>query len=707
MKKHLFFSAFLTLATLFTTAAPVDTTNALQVAQNFFSKNVVAMDDRSTMFPLVCVPNSGFRNCYLFNASTGNGFVIVSADDRALPILGYSETGTLNPATLPINFVSWMDVYESEIDRVKENVSQPDETTASQWQQLLGNTYEPMRADRSVAPLLSTTWGQNAPYNAYCPYDNTYGAQCVTGCVATAMAQIMKYWEYPYKGTGSHSYYHNNYGTLSANFGSSIYSWFDMPNSNPPANNTSIAALMYHCGVSVDMNYGTNTVGGSSAYSSSIPNALINYFGYQSTAMWVQETNYGYSQWIALLKNELDNGRPMEYSGQDLQQGGHSFVCDGYNNDYFHFNWGWSGTANGYYMLTSLAPSSYDFSNGEAATIGIQPPSDFTGYNLLTYSNMNLSASTVPANQNFTLTMNVVNMGSRVYDGEFVLVAMDVNDNNNYYYACTRAVQLNGGTYTTLNFNTASIPVAGNYYLWVFYDVDGYLYYVQQYSTYVNEANITVTGSGMDNYESNNTPGTAYQLGSVTSSSRTYTVNASFHNASDVDYYKVVCPAGYYYTVNATLYSRYTSYNFTADAQFYSTTNTNSWGTAYDETMPAMALNNGGTVYFKVVPYNGSLGTYRLQITVTRSSVGIEEADSTDDLLTLYPNPTASKCMVQCNLAEAATIRLYDAQGRLLRQIPMRDELTEIDLSNCASGIYFVYICTEDRILAIRKIVRE
>ena len=152
----------MTLATLFTTAAPVDTTNALQVAQNFFSKNVVAMDDRSTMFPLVCVPNSGFRNCYLFNASTGNGFVIVSADDRALPILGYSETGTLNPATLPVNFVSWMKMYESEIDRVKENVSQPDETTASQWQQLLGNTYEPMRADRSVAPLLSTTWGQNA-----------------------------------------------------------------------------------------------------------------------------------------------------------------------------------------------------------------------------------------------------------------------------------------------------------------------------------------------------------------------------------------------------------------------------------------------------------------------------------------------------------------------------------------------------------------
>lgn len=706
MKKYLFFSVFLTLATLFATAAPVDTTTALQVAQNFYNKNVMAVDDRAGTATLACVPNSGFRNCYLFNASTGNGFVIVSADDRALPILGYSETGTLNPAMLPVNFVSWMDVYESEIDWVKENVSLPDEATASQWQQLLSNTYEPERADRNVAPLLSTTWGQGAPYNAYCPYDNTHGRQCVTGCVATAMAQIMKYWEYPYKGTGSHSYYHNNFGTLSADFGNTIYSWFDMPNSNPPANNTSIAALMYHCGVSVDMNY-SGSPEGSGAYSHDISNALINYFGYQSTAMWVQETNYGYYQWIALLKNELDNGRPMEYFGQDLQQGGHSFVCDGYNNDYFHFNWGWDGSGNAYFMLTSLAPSSYDFSNNEAATIGIQPPSNFSGYNLLTYSNMSLSASSVPANQNFTLTMDVVNLGSRVYDGEFVLVAIDANNTNNYYIACTRPQQLNGGTYTTLNFNTASVPVAGTYYLGVFYDVDGDLFYVQQYSTYVNEVNITVTGSGMDNYESNNTPATAYQLGSVTGNSQTYTVNASFHDASDVDYYKVVCPAGYHYTVNATLYSSYTSYNYTADAQFYSTTNTNSWGTAYDETMPAMTLNNGGAVYFKVVPYNNSLGTYRLQITVTRSSVGIEETDSDDNLWTVYPNPTTDKCMVRCDLAEVSSIRLYDVQGRCLRQIPVDSELTEIDLSNCASGIYFVYICIEDRILAIRKIVRQ
>lgn len=706
MKKHLFFSVFFTVVTLFATAAPVDTTTALQAAQNFYNKNVMAVGDRAGTATLSCVPNSGFRNCYLFNASTGNGFVIVSADDRALPILGYSETGTLNPATLPVNFVSWMDVYESEIDWVKENVSQPDETTASQWEQLLSNTCEPVRADRSVAPLLSTTWGQDAPYNAYCPYDSYYGETSVTGCVATAMAQIMKYWEYPYKGTGSHSYYHNNFGTLSADFGNTIYSWFDMPNSNPPANNTSIAALMYHCGVSVEMDY-SGSPSGSRAYSNNIPNALINYFGYEGTAMWLQGVNYDYYPWINLLKNELDNGRPMEYSGQDLQQGGHSFVCDGYNNDYFHFNWGWNGSENGYFMLTSLAPSSYNFSNNEAATIGIQPPSDFSGYNLLTYSNMSLSASSVPANQNFTLTMDVVNLGSRVYDGEFVLVAIDANNTNNYYFACVRPQQLNGGTYATINFNSASIPVAGTYYLGVFYDVDGDLFYVQQYSTYVNEATITVTGSGMDTYESNNTPATAYQLGSVTGNSQTYTVNASFHNATDVDYYKVVCPAGYHYTVNAMLYSSYTSYDYTADAQFYSSTNTNSWGTAYDESMPAMTLNNGGTVYFKVVPYNNSLGTYRLQITVTRSSVGIDEAGDEDDLWAVYPNPTTDKCRVRCNLAESTTIRLYDAQGSYLRQIPVRDEWTEIDLSNCASGIYFVYICTEDRILAIRKIVRQ
>ncbi|PLX12118.1 MAG: hypothetical protein C0594_02825, partial [Marinilabiliales bacterium] len=226
-----------------------------------------------------------------------------------------------------------------------------------------------------VEPLLGAIeWDQNGMdggWNSACPEDASapwyaYG-HTFAGCVATATAMIMKYYEFPTQGTGSHSYDGGAYGILSANFGTATYDWSQMPDNTATAET---AELIYHVGVSVEMEYGPT---GSLASSYDAVTALKTYFNYQSSAQFVVKSNYTDTDWKALIKNELDNQRPTLYRGTG-DDGGHAFVCDGYDDqDYFHFNWGWGGSDNGYFLLTSLTPGDYSFTDGQMAGIGIEP----------------------------------------------------------------------------------------------------------------------------------------------------------------------------------------------------------------------------------------------------------------------------------------------------------------------------------------------
>lgn len=219
-----------------------------------------------------------------------------------------------------------------------------------------------------VNPLISTKWGQGNPYNALCP------ANTLVGCGAVAMAQVMKYWNHPNTGSGSHSYYHSTYGTLSANFGATTYNWGSMPNSISSIN-TAIATLMYHCGVSVDMDYGVSS---SSSSPSNLDNALINYFKYSQSASWKWVSNYSSDGWKTLLRNELNNSRPIIIAGYTSSGGGHGFACDGSSGDYFHINWGWAGYADGYYSMYNLNPAGKNYSYDQYALVGIKPASGVT-----------------------------------------------------------------------------------------------------------------------------------------------------------------------------------------------------------------------------------------------------------------------------------------------------------------------------------------
>ena len=390
MKKTLL---VLTLVMLTFTAAakPVDRTTALRVASNFMSLNGVSA--QLTDITL----QSTYSNFYIFTAGEG-GFVLVSADDCVTPILAYSTHSAFDARHIPENVKSVLDQYEEEIAVSQQEEGLPAD---SDWQTLIAGTLPEPVDPTAVAPLLSTSWGQQPYYNNLCPYDNNYSERTVTGCVATATAQIMKKWNHPTTGYGSNSYVssndYSNYGTQSADFGATTYQWSSMPNSITSSSSSTqvnaVATLMYHIGVAVEMEFDISSHGGSAA-------SNYNYFGYiETTAESALQRNFKYradmaalaredysnAEYINLLKADLDAGRPILYSGRD-SDGGHSFVCDGYNtSDKFHINWGWRGSYDGYYTMGALNPAgggtganagTYNLSN--VALTRIQPNTDWS-----------------------------------------------------------------------------------------------------------------------------------------------------------------------------------------------------------------------------------------------------------------------------------------------------------------------------------------
>jgi hypothetical protein len=316
--------------------------------------------------------HEGQKLYYVFNLENNNGFVIISADDIVYPVLGYSFTGSLDPFNLPPNARFWLSRYEEQLTEAKESGMKAGKMVRGAWEKYSNeNVLKGTTNIKQVVPLVSSTWSQGNFYNDSCPADpNGSGGHAIVGCVAVAMGQVMRFHESPQQGTGSHSYYHSDYGTLSANFGATTYNWSNMPDDlNSP--NADLAQMLYHCGVATEMNYGPYASGTISA---NARNAFLSYFGYSPTTQLDYKQGYTDEKWNAMLRSELDASWPMYYAGTDLQNmSAHAFVCDGYQGtDHFHFNWGWGGWADGYFYTTDLNPGSSNF-NGNQHVIRIRP----------------------------------------------------------------------------------------------------------------------------------------------------------------------------------------------------------------------------------------------------------------------------------------------------------------------------------------------
>jgi len=363
-------------------ADEVTAADALQKAQAFANSHFARKGGAPKSKPASQIKALGqVSGLYVFGMSDAGGFVIVSNDDRTTPILGYSDSGTIDPNNMPDGLRYMLDGYKEQIA-------------------LLGDTEVPNRANwalagSDIAPLITTKWYQGAPYNNYCTLFD--GNHTLTGCVATTVAQLMYY-----------HYVHNNFFATSTaipdysywskekevnvnvdGLDATSFNWAAMTttytSSSTGESATAVAKLMQYAGTALEMHYGLIS---SEAYSEDIPYVLKTYFGFDGGIQHCYRKNYSYDTWISLIYGELAANRPVALGGQSCN-GGHSFICDGYQyekeDDYFHINWGWGGSSDGYFLLSLLNPyeegvlglsSSDGFSYSQDAVIGIQPPVD-------------------------------------------------------------------------------------------------------------------------------------------------------------------------------------------------------------------------------------------------------------------------------------------------------------------------------------------
>ena len=252
-----------------------------------------------------------------------------------------------------------------------------------------------------------------------------------------------------------------------------------MPNA-VSSTNTAVATLMYHCGVSVDMNYNVSSQGGSGAQTLDVVNALKTYFGYSASVAGKYRSNYSDSQWKNLLKGELDAGRPMQYAGTG-SGGGHSFVCDGYdNNEFFHFNWGWGGSSDGYFSVNALNPGSLGtgggtggFNTNQRVIIGIKPPAGAETYNLKLYEKVSTPPSSIPYGQSFSVSTNIWNDGSNKFSGDYCAAIFDTQSNFIDYVEIKTDQSLNAGNIykNGITFSNAGLSamLPGTYTIGIYY----------------------------------------------------------------------------------------------------------------------------------------------------------------------------------------------------------------------------------------------
>jgi hypothetical protein len=311
---------------------------------------------------------------YVFNRGEGEGFVIASADDSTYPVLGYTSEGDFDYTQLPPNMKWWLGWITSQLEDLAANP-----VPAAKRAPKNAPTHP------AIAAMVTTRWNQGAPYNDECPKHKS-GERCVTGCVATAMAQLL-YFQRAKSVTETQkdmpAYETNGIQVPGVPAGSTI-DWDNMIDnyggSSTAKQRKAVAELMRYCGVGLNMMYGISSEGGSAAYSYKVVDALKDYFGYGNSVKLINTDNPGTDAWDKTLYNELEHGRPFYLSGHNAD-GGHAFVCDGYDgNQCFHINWGWGGSSDGNYMLSKLNPgsqgiggSSGGYSDGPEAVIGIEP----------------------------------------------------------------------------------------------------------------------------------------------------------------------------------------------------------------------------------------------------------------------------------------------------------------------------------------------
>jgi hypothetical protein len=353
-----------------TQAAPVSPQEAKKVAERFVK--LYNTGSSRSVGEVVTYDLANGKIAYYFVKLQPTGWVMVSGDDILKPVIGYAFDKQFVPME------QWGESARIWFDRLDEHIEttieKPQLPVNDEWGEMFNDSYRKSTTGSAVDPFIEVNWNQSSGWNRFCPVDEEGpGGHAYVGCVAVAMAQAMSVYEYPVQPEGSYGYTHDEYGYLFVDFDKQApYDWASMSKTSSGDEN---ARLLYHLAVTVDMDFAPD---GSGTYTRLTPNALKKYFGYSESVTYRSRSSFSDEQWTQMLIDELEQGRPLIYSGNgNDNQAGHAFNLDGVSADgrYFHVNWGWSGSMNGYFTLDDMNPGSSNFSFGQAAVFGIKPPS--------------------------------------------------------------------------------------------------------------------------------------------------------------------------------------------------------------------------------------------------------------------------------------------------------------------------------------------
>jgi len=632
----------------------------------------------------------------LFNFSNG-GFLLLSADDAAFPVLAYSIDNEIDLTNLAPSAKDWMNIYKAQIQEIKRLNFSGDESTAAAWKKIMENSLN-ISTNIIVEPLLSATWNQSKYYNQYSPEDELspsgYDGKVPNGCVAVAMAMIMYYYRFPTTGVGSHTNYRSNYNNYYVNFAQQVYN-YNLMDDELTSYNNEVAKLIFHCATSVDMMYGTD---GSGAFNEDAASAFKNYFKYSNSTSLIYRSNYSSFNWVSILLSELNNKRPLYYSGCS-NDGCHAFVCDGYDSDsLFHLNLGWGGTGNGYYVVKNLNSGLAGFYYSQAVIRNIYPAADYPAFCSSTTTIEGVSGTIEDGSnsQNYSNNSNCTFVIAPPDAASFSIniqkLKTEINKDSLSFW---KGNPDNGRLVATYSGNVS------NEYLSVICD--------SLFITFKTNGSVTDEGWRLDYNVTQNVNSCPYllllteQAGTFDdgSGSNNYSANSECYwfirpeNASEVSY------------INLS----FLDFDISSEDELK----------IYDTYNSPVLL---GTYSGNANPQNTTYYTNRLKITFRSDNylqkggftahweTNLSDIDETNQTgFSIFPNPTANYFKIQLpeNFSDNCELTIYDISGKIVKQdfLNSKSLLHPIDVSSLSQGFYMVFIKNKHDVFSNKLIIKK
>lgn len=696
--KNFVFIAILLLVCKISASQIVDVEVASKVAKNFYYEKINQIKPENFKNVKVeeafVIKESNKVLYYVFNLKN-NGYIVVSAEYRTWPVLAYSFENSYSLLNHPPAFEFWMNSYKEQIVNVRKSSLKVNTDISDAWNRLSNEDFNSNQIFKSkaVSPMLFTTWDQSPYYNDACPADSLGpGGNAVAGCVPIAMAQIMNYYRYPQQGIGSYSYVEPDYGTLSADFANTTYRWDYMP-LELTGSNLYAAEIIYHLGVAVDLDYGPQ---GSGMYNHKIAYAVRTNFGYDPTTEYLFRDSTTMN-WKQQVLSHLDNKMPLYYAGwaDTTFTSGHAFVCDGYQDtSYFHFNWGWGGSYDGYFMLDNLTPGGADFKKCHELVVNMYPTTNYpyycNGTTTLTNKEGTIEDGSGPIDdyQNMSDCKWLITPTDSVVSISLEFLKFDLEDGVDYL--------------TVYDGETTNDPIIGTF---TGNSVPAI------FNSTSDKMLIRFTSDG-----ANTAPGFLAEYKSVKAvfCSGTKTLSApsgivsdgsgsALYNENSICFWKINPPNVESVTLTFTSFDLEPVNDF---VKIYRMSDNTVIGQYSGNTFPSQITVDGAIkIFFRsnfAMAYQGWEATY------TSVAVGVDENQFISNI-EIFPNPANELVNINFDLSEPQNVML--SISSVTGEIIFTDEIESIekynkviDISNFAKGIYFLSI-ESDKSIINRKII--